>query len=561
MGTLLARPSEIKIPPRPRCGLIIVAVYLILTLLLTLPLTFHLTTHLPFGGDAFQTVWDFWWLEKCYSEKINPLYTTYMFAPEGTSLALHDMTWSNSLLSVPLQWVLGNRILIFNLFWLASIVFSGYFMYLYSRRHLGDGIPAFAAGCLFAFSTYHLHHGPQLGSMWIGWLPLFQLYLEEALSSGGRWKSAAKASIILAVAAYTHWYLAAFCIFQLLQTFIWNGFTFRPFPAASIVRSIFILAAAAILTLPILLPAAIESGKVENVELKIEQRERYGVDAASLIIPSPRHPVWKNYIKPLYTRISGNITESPVYPGWVLWLLVIAALIGRAAGRWRFVFFSFCFLILALGTKPHFLGHEAAVPLPYKLFQYIPGLDFIRVPSRFMAPAMLFLSLLAAQGLAYIIGKIRGVKAPIYIGVVIILLALFDTTILPLPTRDTTKYSDFYSTLAKEEGDFLIFDYPAYTYQEYLYYQTIHEKPIISGYGIYLSPERTEWLISLNDEPWNIEGLNVRYVILHKGYKNPSRKGTISYEDYEFPPMVYFWEATRYIIIHDDRYIRVFKVP
>ncbi len=482
-----------------------------------------------------------------------------MFAPEGTSLALHDMTWLNSGPAALIQWVIPNRVLVFNLLWLASLAFSGYLMYLYARKHIGDGVPAFIAGCLFAFSTYHLHHGAQLGSMWIGWLPLFQLYIEDALAPGGKWKSAGKAALVLGLAAYTHWYLAAFCIFQLLFTLIWNAFTLRPFPIPSISRVVFILVTGCILILPILIPAAVESGRVENIQLKIEQRERYGADIMALITPSPRHPLWGKPAEAVYGRVKGNITESPIYPGWILYLLVIAGFVAKSRGRFRLLFLSLCFLVLALGTRPNFLGNALPIPLPYALFEYIPGLDFIRVPARFIAPALLFLSLLAAMGAKYLLDRISRPTSRDLFAVVIILLALLDTTVLPMPVRDTTRHSDFYNDIAKEKGDFLIFDYPSYTYQEYLFFQTIHEKPIIAGYGVYLPPERADWLITLNSEPWNAEGLGVKYIILHKGYSVPFPRELASNSE-AFKPDVYFNENPNFEMAHDDRWIRVFKV-
>ena len=142
----------------------------------------------------------------------------------------------------------------------------------------------------------------------------------------------------------------------------------------------------------------------------------------------------------------------------------------------------------------------------------------------------------------------------------IIILALFDTTILPLPTRDTTKHSDFYTTIAKADGDFLVFDYPAYTYQEYMFFQTIHEKRMLSGYGIYLSPERVEWYLVLNEHPWDAEDLPIRYVIFHKGYANPSPSGTIDVNGYRIPPEGYFDGIGGIKLVHDDKYIKAYKV-
>ncbi len=556
----MTSPTEKPELTKPRRGLIIFAGYLILSIILSWPLTAHLTTHLPFGGDAYQTIWDFYWLNKCLTEGGDPFFTNLMFAPEGIGLALHDMTWLNSLPSVPLQIITGNRILVFNLLWMLALSLSGYFMYLYARRHLGDGIPAFAAGCMFAFSTYHLHHGAQLGNMWIGWLPLFQIYLEESLSDKNRIKATGKAAIVLAIAGYTHWYTAAFCLFQLLFTLIWTLITTRPFNAGPIWRSIAITVCGAVLLMPILLPAMIASGKVENEYLKIEQREMYGADLGAMVMPSPRHPVYGNIVKPAYSLIKGNITESPIYPGWVLWILFLMAMLVRNPMRGRLLFLSLCFLILALGTKPHAFGGSLNIPLPYTIMAHIPGLDFIRVPSRFIAPALVFLSLAAAQGLTLIGSRIPNLRTRNTWIIVVILLALFDTTILPLPTRDASTYSEFYTELAADKADTLIFDYPSYTFQEYLYYQTIHGKPIISGYGVYLPPERAQWIVSLNDEPWKAEQLGIRYVIFHKGFGNPSQKGTITVGTHEVAPEAFFDNFSGYKLIHDDRYVKVYDV-
>ena len=541
-------------------GLIIFAVYLLLSLILSWPLTARLGTHLPYGGDAFQTIWDFYWLKNCLTEGSDPFYTNMMFAPEGISLALHDMTWLNSIPSVPLQMVLGNRILVFNILWLLSLSLSGYFMYLYARKHLGDGIPAFAAGCMFTFSTYHLHHGAQLGNMWIGWLPLFQLYLEESLSDRGHLKATGKAAIVLAVAGYTHWYTAAFILFQLLFTFIWMAVTTRPFNWWITWRSIAVALGGAILLLPILLPAMVQSGKVEDDYLKIEQRENYSADFGALVLPSQRHPVFGNCVKPAYSLMKGNITETPIYPGWVMWILFLIAMFAPDPGKGRLLFLSICFLILALGTKPHAFGGSINFPLPYAAFSHIPGLDFIRVPSRFIAPALVFLTLGAGYGLARISSKFQNICARNIFTVLIILLALFDTTIIPMPTRDASAYSEFYTKLAKEEGSPLIFDYPAYTYQEYVYYQTIHGKPTILGYSTYTPPEKMQWLLTLNEEPWKAEELGIRYVIFHKGYPNPSPTGKIVAGTNIVPPEIYFDNFSGYKLIHKDRYIKVYDV-
>src|SRR5262245_23115913 len=67
------------------------AVCVCLALLWTFPLVAHLATRIPGPGvgDNVAALWMFWWTRFAMDHHIDPFSTTHLFAPVGTSLALH----------------------------------------------------------------------------------------------------------------------------------------------------------------------------------------------------------------------------------------------------------------------------------------------------------------------------------------------------------------------------------------------------------------------------------------------------------------------------------------
>ena len=167
-------------PPKKHVSALLFAFigYTVLSLLWTYPLLIKFSTEmLGFGGDRYIYLWNMWWMKKALLDlHTNPLYTNYLFYPEGIGLAFHDFSIFNSLLSVPLQSLFTLKE-IYNLLFLATLVFGGFGCFLLLRYLTGDSRAAFISGLIFAFwggRAYYIEH---LSLASIQWFPYSALFL------------------------------------------------------------------------------------------------------------------------------------------------------------------------------------------------------------------------------------------------------------------------------------------------------------------------------------------------------------------------------------------------
>ena len=82
--------------------------YLLLAVLMTYPLAENLFSHVPGCCDIYQNLWNIWWVKKSLFElHTSPYYTDYLYQPYGVSLALHTLSFFNSVLGAVLQGFVG----------------------------------------------------------------------------------------------------------------------------------------------------------------------------------------------------------------------------------------------------------------------------------------------------------------------------------------------------------------------------------------------------------------------------------------------------------------------
>ena len=103
--------------------------FIIITLLMTYPLVFNIDSSFPAAGDTYEYAWDFWYIKQVLFQGASPFFSNYIFYPNGVSLAFHDTTMFNSLLSIPFQ-LIFNLTTVYNLLFLFSFILSGFGAYL-----------------------------------------------------------------------------------------------------------------------------------------------------------------------------------------------------------------------------------------------------------------------------------------------------------------------------------------------------------------------------------------------------------------------------------------------
>ena len=152
--------------------------------------------------------------------------------------------------------------------------------------------------------------------------------------------------------------------------------------------------------------------------------------------------------------------------------------------------------ILMLGPYFIWMGNVTKIPLPYQLvFYLVPGGKAMRCPGRFLQPLILCLSTVVAFGVAFAwksrrehhrIVRLLGMSAMAW-------LLWCDLRISPndgIPVEAPRNFPPVYDYLKKGPADRPILELPVntdYVYH-YLFYQTAHWRPTISGRCSRLTP-------------------------------------------------------------------------
>ncbi|HUS17671.1 MAG TPA: hypothetical protein VM536_21960 [Chloroflexia bacterium] len=429
----------------------VLAAYGALTILLTWPLAAQFTTAVPGGGDAWQHIWNLWWMREALVDlHTSPFFTTYLYYPHGVSLLFHTLVPLESALTVPFQLLGVDLVPLYNSVLAASFILSGYATWLLVRDLTGHDGAAFVAGVAFAFCPYHLGH--LLGHMnlvSLQWIPFYCWALFRACGAPGtpvgglepRAESTSAphppahpnskpriqnskllrsagwpivAGLFLVANALTEWIYVAFLGVFTVGYLLWRlaadtrgAAAWRAWPPL-LARLGVIGLVAGVLAGP-LFWRTVQAQQGQDW-MKFPPRETlvYSSDVVDSFVPSALHPFWGAPARELERRQpERNIAERSVFVGYTVLGL---ALLGVAAWRRRTVVFwgltALAAWLLSLGPVLHvngrgtFTSFNSTIPLPYLvLYSLVPGFSVMRVPSRFIVLASLALAVLVAFGL------------------------------------------------------------------------------------------------------------------------------------------------------------------
>ena len=522
------RPTEL-----PRLSLtshlLAVAAYAVLTLLLTYPIAMNLTTEVPGGGDAWQHIWNLWWVKHALLDlHTNPYHTDLVYYPTGANLYFHTLVLTAGLMGIPLQLLGLNLIGTYNLVLLISFVLGGYGAFLlcfYLTRH---SWASFVGGLVFAFAPYHFAHlYGHMNLASLQWMPFYVLVLLLALdtpllarrnSPNGARRSklrglllAVGAGALLAVNAYTDWLYAIFLVLLTAIIYCWRvllpserrglaeqGIT----PLENTLRVVVVAGAFLLFTAPVFF-ATLHEATQGYAQQPPRETLVYSSDAILAFTPSELHPIWGPSIARKIDTIGPylpikNPSERVVFLGYVV--LAVAAY-----GTWRLrrdrraLFWAVTAALtwlLSLGPELQFFGKTqftafgVTVPLPYLLLYKLPLFSIMRTPARLTVLTMLALGVLVALTLAHELALMRGAAAwwrspglkGSLLGFVVPALILFEFLSIPFPMVPPGWGVPIYAKIAAEPGNFALLELPLRPFGDYMAYQTIHGKPIVGGY-------------------------------------------------------------------------------
>jgi hypothetical protein len=463
----------------------VLVLYLIIGCVLTYPLISEFGTAV-YGGpiaraDAWQNVWAGWWSSYALTNGLNPFYTPMLYAPQGTSLVLQTLNLPNGLMSFPVQLLFGP-VAGYNFAVLLGFMLSGYTAFLLVHRISQDWLASAVAGAVFTALPFHVakFYDGQLEHVSLQWLPLYALALLLVMEQI-TWKRVLLWFLALALVSYTSWYYTFFCVAYTGVSLIWLAWGERRLKDAIIVGLIY-SAITVIVVLPALWTVLQSNDAMRPAAHWIEQARESSADLVEFFLPSALHPWWGEPIQRLQEGYHPNNTGWLIAPGYAALIVALYGAIRewRSARLWILLLASMS--ILALGGSLKVAGYDTGIPLPYRLFEVVPGANLGRRPSHFAALAYIPLVVLIGLALRDWRQKLPA-KYPLLVVIFAIVAAIEYT---PRPKERTAlDVSPTYESLYGEDGT--IFDVPANAaglddLSDTLKHQMVHYRPIMGGY-------------------------------------------------------------------------------
>ncbi|MGA7732124.1 MAG: DUF6541 family protein, partial [Chloroflexia bacterium] len=392
-------------------------------------------------------------------------------------------------------------------------------------------VGAFLGGVVFAFTPYTLDAlkgQPEVLSL--QWMPLFvEMWLRGTKDGGRRTKDgnphsalriphSALAGVFLALAAYSNLYYAvylvvfvvAYVVYRLVTT---RGGRFREEVRALARVGVVTGMVALVLGLPLLVGLVAHRNDPRlAVEADPEHRLAHSADLWSFFAPPHDHVLFGTW------QDRPGVNEPPLHDYVGLGYVALALTVLGAVVAWRrpgvrfWVGLMVVALVLAMGPELQVGRNRTGVPLPFALLEWLPGMDAIAKPERFVVLARLCMGVLAGWGVMWLLGgrrtrdegnyelritnyERRGanedtVLRPRYswLGMLLLLGLLVELPVHPryMETVADLPFYRTYGSLAGEPSGGLM-ELPFATQQSEttgrrMLLQTVHDKPIMSGY-------------------------------------------------------------------------------
>jgi hypothetical protein len=534
-------PSELGLRVRERCGgaLSVVVpgvIYLALACAVYWPISPFDASHVVgcACGDAVQQAWFLHWVAFALGNGHNPIFSTYLNAPDGANLAVNTSMPLLGILGWPMT-SLSNSIAAYNLLLRLSLALSALSMYLVLRGYVRSRAAAFVGALLFGFSPYMLAEGrlhvflvflPLLPPL----IPLTDRWLVRADRSP--YRCGALIGLVLGLEMWISAELAAVFVIFAVIALIPLAIRHRELVRSRLPLLPGGLGAAAIV-------GSLVGGYVIWMLVAGPQRpvgpphsvanlDSFHADLLSAILPSrPQlfrppllHDVGEQFVR-------GVVHENGFYLGIpLLALLVVGAVrLRRHALVSSFAMLGVISFVLGLGTRLTVANHVTPIPLPVAAITRVPLLQEVG-PTRFALAIQLAASVLLALELDRILQRpiLNGIRRPTaLVGVSLVVL-------VPLAPNGFVKsvdvrVPDYFSSSAVTEipngATVLPYPYPYYTGNVAMLWQIAsHMRFRIPGGEVYVpSPTRTSTNYPHGDLPPELWA-----VLINRGRGGPTAR-------------------------------------
>lgn len=496
---------------------LVTLIYAALTVLMTLPLSLapgsHVTADVP---DTHLYIWTLAWDSYAFLHQPIGIFDANIYFPFANTLAYSENLIGSAFFAAPIIWMTGDLVLATNLTALITCVLCGTGAYLLARRLNLSIAAAFICGLVFAFAPPRFFRLGQLHMTAVQWIPFCLAFLHAYLDRGRR------RDLLLAIGCFSLQALSsghgavylALAVFGLLA---WQFGSGTPVALRQRLRDFG--GAGAYLLFPVvwvILPYRLAQDEA-GLRREYLPGMQPGIESF-LASPTIVHQF-------LQQALWGPFEKAPdtyLFPGIALLALAVAgAIAGRA--RRNTVFYV---LVAALSTLMF-------VDWPFELWRYVywmPGLNFIRVPSRFMILTVLALGVLAAFAFDRFTARLRP-SARSAAGVVVAALMLAEYVVYPFPAVPyRLEIPAVHRWLASQPRPFVVAELPVPSAGDLgalerqqtasMLHATAHWQKTIHGYSGIRRPYHHQLYADLHDfpDPTSLSSLRtagVTHMVVH----------------------------------------------
>lgn len=496
--------------------------YLAVTAVMASPLVdFRHLRDATYEGDARLLVWTLAWDARALLGG-RPLFDANIYFPEPNALRYAEHHLGIGLFATPVYAVSGNPVLTYWILWLAAFPLNAAAMHALAVRITGRHHGGLAAGLVFAFCFFRMHHGHgHIQLLWTWMLPLVPLALERWLQRPTPAKSAAAAALV-ALTALTSGYLAVFVAVLAVVSVIVLA------PGVRITRA-HVWQALAASAAGILIVGALTRPYLGLAAGPAAEAAANSADLRAYLLP-PENTVLGQLLMRRTSLVPRWIWgEQTLYVGFSVLVLSAAGLV-RFVTPWQgrererrlaaAVLATGC-VALALSFGPSRLGAS-----PFDLLSALPGLGLLRAPGRFALLVTMATALLSGLGAVRLEEqwRLRG-RA---LAAVLLALFLVESFVVRFPggkPRVLAVPAPYRMLAALPPGGVLSLPSyrgtaEAFRETDYLLFSTSHWRPIVNGFGRQEPPDHARRISILSTFPSraaveSMRRLGVRYVVVH----------------------------------------------
>jgi hypothetical protein len=476
--------------------------------------------------DTHLYMWTLAWNAHAFVTNPLAIFDANIFHPDRNTLAYSENLIGSAVLAAPIIWLTGDLTLALNLAALVSSVLCGLGAYVLARTLGLSAAAGIVAGLVFLFAPTRFFRMSQLHLVAVQWVPFGLAFLHRYFDRG-RTRDLRLALACLTAQALTSGHGAVFLTLSMALLAMYE------LGAGARVNLVTRMRDVGVTGLLLLVPAALVWLPYRRAEAEVGLRrslENWTVTPESFIA-SPSHvDRWMlSWITDV--RVTDTATAY-LFPGVLPLVLAALAIVPRAGPRIadsRVWFYAGLALVCVLLFTPPPI---ALWPLVY----WLPGLSFIRVPSRFAILATLALAVMAAYGFDRVTASlVTARRAAACLVVSALLLGGFSAHPFEgVPYRFEVPAIDRW--LATLPGPFVVAELPtpgprqAGAFERFqtaaMLHSTAHWQPTIHGYSGIRSPRLDEASEALRLFPDDrsiqvLADLGVTYVVIHTELYEP----------------------------------------